>query len=86
MLIDPELIERLRQSPLAEAVENLEHKAVYRGVLLGRANAIPHVLRARKIRYSSWQYDKIMYCTDMETLGRWLDAAAVGTNASEILR
>jgi hypothetical protein len=63
-----------------------EDRGDARGQLKKARSALRRVLAARKIVLDARGEARIDACTDVETLDRWLDQAALATSAVEVLR
>jgi hypothetical protein len=55
-----------------------------KGQVRGRAKAIVRFLAARGLTVTQEQRDRILDCTDLETLDRWLDTAVVAASTDEL--
>ncbi len=55
-----------------------------KGRLVDRAEAVAQVLAARGIPLSPELYERLLACTDLDTLRRWLARAIVVSAAEDI--
>ncbi len=80
-----ELIEQGIQQGLARGREEGRQEGQQEGLTRGRAEAILRILTARGVRMDEAARQRILACTDMATLDRWLDRALNATTLSEVL-
>ena len=62
-----------------------EARGEAKGKAEGRAEAVLAVLEARGVAVSVAQRQEILYCHDLDRLGRWLRRATLASSAGEIL-
>jgi predicted transposase YdaD len=72
-----ELIERGLQQGLAKGREE--------GLTRGRAESVLRILTARSVRVDEDARQRILSCTDVATLDRWLDRALNATTLAEVM-
>ncbi len=70
----------------AEGVAQGRAKGMVEGVAKGRAEALLTVLAAREIPVSDALRERILSCTDLATLERWLQRATVASSAAAVVR
>jgi predicted transposase YdaD len=84
-----ELIERGRQQGLARGREEGREEGLKQGLaqgrLHGRAEAVLRLLTARGLHVDPAARQRILSCSDVTTLDRWLDRALHATSLSEVL-
>ena len=61
-----------------------EAKGKAEGKAEGKAQSVLRVLERRRIAVSAEQRERILGCSDIDTLERWLDAAVVATRVEEL--
>jgi hypothetical protein len=71
---------------LLDALPEEREKMKEEGLLQGARTALRRVLKARRLALSAEDEQRIDTCTDHNTLGRWLEQAAVGSDVAEGLR
>ena len=84
MNMDKELYASLHEGSVGEVVRGYEEKAEAKGEAKGEAGSILRILDKRGIALTAEQRERILGCTDFETLNRWLDASLDATRAEEI--
>ncbi|MFY0580744.1 hypothetical protein ACN28S_46635 [Cystobacter fuscus] len=84
-----ELIEQGRQQGLAQGMEKGLEKGLVRGreegLSRGRAEDILRILALRGIHVEEGTRQRILDCTDVNTLDSWFDRALQVTTLSEVL-
>jgi len=80
MNMDKELKASLREGSVGEIVREFEHEAEARG----EAKSILRIAAKREIVMTDEERERILGCTDPETLNHWLDAVLDATSADEI--
>ncbi len=55
------------------------------GLAKARAEDILRILAVRRVKVDETARQRILSCTDLDTLGRWLDRAVTATHLSEVL-
>jgi hypothetical protein len=71
---------------MLEAVPERREELVHEGELKAERSSLRRVLTARGIALSAEDDARIDACTDLDTLGRWIDQAAVAASVVEALR
>ena len=84
MNMDEELAASLREGSVGEVVRGFETKAEAKGKAEGEANSVLRIVDRRRIALTVEQRERILGCTDLDTLNRWLDASLDATSADEI--
>ena len=84
MNIDKDVAAWLREGSYGEVVAEFEAEAEAKGKAEGEAKSILRVLDRRGIALTDGQRGQILGCTDLETLGKWLDASLDVITGDEI--
>jgi predicted transposase YdaD len=69
----------------AEYFEKGRDEGLAKGLAKGRAEDILRILAVRRVRVDETARQRILSCTDLDALGRWLDRAVTATHISEVL-
>ncbi|OJH42349.1 hypothetical protein BON30_03860 [Cystobacter ferrugineus] len=84
-----ELIEQGRQQGLAQGMEKGlvrgREEGLARGMSRGRAESILRILALRGIHVEEGARQRVLDCTDLDTLDRWFDRALQATTLCEVL-
>ncbi|MFL5357543.1 Rpn family recombination-promoting nuclease/putative transposase [Archangium sp.] len=80
-----EMIERGRQQGLTRGREEGLARGREEGVSRGRAEDILRILAVRRVHVDEASRQRILDCTEVETLDRWFDRALQATTLSEVL-
>jgi hypothetical protein len=80
-----ELMGTLAEELIANLAEKYIKKGRDEGLAKGRAEAVLRILTVRLVRINDTDRQRILSCTDLDTLGLWLDRAATATDISEVL-
>ena len=80
-----ELIEQGRQQGLAQGLEQGLERGREEGLARGRAESILRILSLRGIHVEEGVRQRILDCTDVDTLDSWFDRALQATTLSEVL-
>ena len=78
--LDKEFLALLREGSIGAAVGQFEADAKARG----QAEAIVRMLHKRRLVLTDEQREKVLSCTDLETLDRWFDAAFDATSVADV--
>jgi hypothetical protein len=84
MEMDEELRASLHEGSVGEVVREFEAEAEAKGRAEGEAKGILRIVDRREIALTVEERERILACTDLETLNRWFDAALDATSAEEI--
>jgi hypothetical protein len=84
-VMDAQRAEELMRSYAEELIEQGLEKGREQGLLQGRAEAVLRILAARGVHVGDEARQRILACTDMATLDRWLDKALTATTLSDVL-
>jgi len=84
-VLDAQAAETLMRSYGERLVERAERWGMRRGRLRGRAEAVLQILVARGIHVGDEAQQRILTCTDLATLDRWLKQAMNATTLSDVL-
>lgn len=68
-----------------EYFEKGRDEGLAKGLAKARAEDILRILAVRRVKVDETARQRILSCTDLDTLGRWLDRAATATHISEVL-
>ncbi|WNG33670.1 Rpn family recombination-promoting nuclease/putative transposase [Archangium minus] len=80
-----ELIEQGRQQGLEKGLARGREEGLARGLSRGRAEDILRILTRRGVHVDEGARQRILDCTDMDTLDSWFDRALQATTLSEVL-
>ena len=84
MEMDEELKASLREGSVGEVVREFEDEAEAKGEVKNEAKGVLRIADRRGISLKDEERERILSCTDLETLNRWFDAALDATSADEI--
>jgi hypothetical protein len=84
MEMDDELRASMHEGAVGELVREFEDEAAVKAAIKAEAKSVLRILDKRGIALTAEQRDRILGCTDPETVNRWFDAALDATSADEI--
>ncbi len=79
------LIEEYFEKGLQKGLDQGRAEGLAEGRAKGRAEAVLELLAVRGVRVDHEARERILSCTDLDTLGRWFERAARATHVSEVL-
>ncbi len=68
-----------------ELIEQGRQQGLARGLAKGRAEGVVRILAARGVHVDDEARQRILTCTDLDTLDRWFEQALRATTLSDVL-
>ena len=84
-VVDEQRAEELMGTWAEEMIERGVQKGLAKGLTQGRAEYILRILTARGVHVDEAARQRILTCTDLDTLDRWFDRALNATTLSDVL-
>ncbi|MFE8598720.1 Rpn family recombination-promoting nuclease/putative transposase [Archangium violaceum] len=83
-VMDARQAEELMRSYGEQLIERGHRRGLKQGLALGRAEGLLRILTVRSLLVDEQTRQRILTCTDVATLDKWLDRAVTATTLSEV--
>jgi hypothetical protein len=74
----------LMMTRLPDFVSEFRRQGIEEGLALGRASDILRILARRGIAVDDASTERIIWCTDLDTLGAWLDRSLTAAQVTDL--